>query len=123
MLAAERNPTGIGIRDGRGYGPYGMGYRRFGTQVLPYGPTGELLTEEYDFQPNPSGGYLPARLPPQMLDDSVTSHLPVPLRALAYVKEHPVVGVLAGIGSVLLIGAAGFGASRLIWPATSNGRK
>ncbi len=41
---------GCGIRDGRGYGPYGAGY----TNVdggLPYGPNGEILSAEYDFQP------------------------------------------------------------------------
>lgn len=40
---------GCGIKDGRGYGPYGAGYTN--VDGVPYGPNGEALSREYDFQP------------------------------------------------------------------------
>lgn len=40
---------GCGIKDGRGYGPYGAGYTN--VDGVPYGPNGEILSKEYDFQP------------------------------------------------------------------------
>lgn len=42
---------GMGIKDGRGYGPYGAGYYVYGThQVAPFGPRCERLppTPEWD---------------------------------------------------------------------------
>jgi hypothetical protein len=58
-------PPGVGIKDGRGYGPYGTGYwlAPDGSEV-PLGPHGEVLTVEYDFQPNAAGTYMPP-LPPR----------------------------------------------------------
>jgi len=52
------SPIGVGIKDGRGYGPYGMGYYTDQNGVdCPYGPNGERLTPDYDFR-HGVGGYL-----------------------------------------------------------------
>lgn len=61
-------PIGMGIKDGRGYGPYGMGYvidRSTGRErAYPIGPSGETLPLEYDFQPGPPPDlYLSLRRP------------------------------------------------------------
>lgn len=58
---------GLGIMDGRGYGPYGMGYTDRG-EVL--GPGGQVLPPIYDFQPNPDGSYMPLRPPLMMVGNS-----------------------------------------------------
>ncbi len=60
--------SGIGIKDGRGYGPYGMGYYRdtWG-RVFPIGPDGRPLPPEYDFQPGAGGSYIPLRPPRRWL--------------------------------------------------------
>jgi hypothetical protein len=55
---------GRGIKDGRGYGPYGTGYYNNNSVDMPYGPRGERLSAEYDFQRGPNGNYLPPA-PPQ----------------------------------------------------------
>lgn len=53
---------GMGLRDGRGYGPYGMGYYHAGGgRYWPYGPHGERLGPDYDFRPGPNGGFLPVK--------------------------------------------------------------
>lgn len=65
-----RKPIGDGIRDGRGYGPYGMGYYSSGgcfPQPLPYGPAGEKLGPEYDYTPGPNGSFLPPGAPRKVL--------------------------------------------------------
>lgn len=48
---------GMCIRDGRGYGPYEMGYYHDATSgdSLPYGPNGEKLSKDYDYRPGPKG--------------------------------------------------------------------
>ncbi len=58
------SPAGMGIKDGRGYGPYGNGYirDRFGRDV-PLDPDGNALPPEYDFQKNLDGNYMPPRRP------------------------------------------------------------
>lgn len=50
-------PIGDGIKDGRGYGPYGMGYYHdpVSREALPYGPNGEKLSKEYDYRLDPNG--------------------------------------------------------------------
>ena len=53
---------GVGISDGRGYGPYGNGYYRAAV-MLPIGPDGRPLPPEYDFRPWPDGSYMPLRRP------------------------------------------------------------
>lgn len=55
---------GLGISDGRGYGPYGNGYVRdaYG-RLFPIGPDGRALPPEYDFRPNLDGSYMPLRRP------------------------------------------------------------
>lgn len=53
-------PPGLGIRDGRGYGPYGMGYTEQ-NQVI--GPQGQILPAAYDFQRNARGDFLPPGSP------------------------------------------------------------
>jgi hypothetical protein len=55
---------GMGISDGRGYGPYANGYHRdaYGRE-LPIGPDGRPLPLEYDFQPWSDGSYMPLRRP------------------------------------------------------------
>jgi hypothetical protein len=61
---------GIGIKDGRGYGPYGTGYSREG---LPLGPGGEVLpSSDYDYQPGSTGNYLTGRQAPLKLARGVT---------------------------------------------------
>jgi hypothetical protein len=56
---------GVGIKDGRGYGPYGAGYYAAGGgRFWPLGPRGERLGPDYDFRPGPNGTFLPRRLPP-----------------------------------------------------------
>jgi len=62
---------GIGIKDGRGYGPYGRGYYRdaYG-RSFPIGPDSRPLPPEYDFQPNSSGSYMPPCRPLRWLGTS-----------------------------------------------------
>ena len=81
------SPQGVGLQDGRGYGPYGNGYWRVshkhgggsrqevGHGWLPLGPRGERLGPEYDFQPGPDDSYLPHRPPQNVLrgPDTATS--------------------------------------------------
>lgn len=64
---------GFGIRDGRAYGPYRMGYyNNNGGVALPLGPNGERLpSSDYDFQPGPKG-YLTGRRAPRRLAPGVT---------------------------------------------------
>ena len=70
-----RQPIGVGIKDGRGYGPYGMGYY-YALQnpnhrvALPIGPNGERLGPEYDFIPNEDGSYIYPRPPRVILPGS-----------------------------------------------------
>lgn len=62
-----RAPPGVGIKDGRGYGPYNNGYYQAGPNTwLPIGPRGERLGPDYDFQRNAQGSYLPP-LPPRLV--------------------------------------------------------
>jgi len=59
---------GLGISDGRGYGPYGNGYYRdHAGRLFPIGPDGRPLPLEYDFSPGPDGSYLPLRRPRRWL--------------------------------------------------------
>lgn len=60
-------PSGYGIQDGRGYGPYGTGYYRMGGRDLPLGPRGERLGPDYDFRRNTRGTFLPPRQPLRVL--------------------------------------------------------
>ena len=55
---------GAGLRDGRGYGPYGTGYALVGSQFRPRGPRGEVLPADYDFRPGPNGRFYPKRRRP-----------------------------------------------------------
>jgi hypothetical protein len=56
---------GAGIKDGRGYGPYGTGYYDAGGgRYWPLGPRGERLSPDYDFRPGPNGSFLPHRRTP-----------------------------------------------------------
>jgi len=71
LLGAARPPVGFGIKDGRGYGPYGTGYYSQDGQDLPYGPRGERLTVAHDFQPGPRG-FLGGRKAPIRLAPGVT---------------------------------------------------
>lgn len=65
-------PPGSGIRDGRGYGPYGMGYTMT-DPPLPYGPDGKVLpSPDYDFTPGPNGFLGPGREAPLKLAPGVT---------------------------------------------------
>jgi hypothetical protein len=52
-------PCGVGIKDGRGYGPYHMGYYRSWGRWLPYGPNCERLGAAYDYTPGRTGEYIP----------------------------------------------------------------
>ena len=56
-------PYGPGTKDGRGFGPYDKGY--WNTHS-PYGPNGEKLGPEYDYQVNQDGHYLPPGQPLKM---------------------------------------------------------
>lgn len=67
---------GTGIRDGRGYGPYGTGYTVVGARALPLGPRGEVLGADYDFRPGPNGRFWPVRRRP-------LRELPVPIGGLS----------------------------------------
>ena len=54
-------PAGVGIRDGRGYGPFGNGYHVDASgRALPLGPDGQILSAEHDFRPNQDGTYIGA---------------------------------------------------------------
>lgn len=59
---------GQGLKDGRGYGPYGAGYTQDG---LPLGPNGECLPAEYDLQPPMSSASFAWRRPRKVLPGSV----------------------------------------------------
>ena len=52
-------PAGVGIRDGRGYGPFGNGYHVDAAGgALPIGPDGKILSAEHDFEPQADGTYI-----------------------------------------------------------------
>lgn len=74
-----RQGQGIGIKDGRGYGPYGMGYTEQG-EVL--GPAGQVLPAIYDFQPNADGSYMPIREPVMRIQRDVIVGAPYNLSLL-----------------------------------------
>jgi hypothetical protein len=100
-------PDGIGIKDGRGYGPYNAGYYQAGPDTwLPIGPRGERLGPAYDFQRNSQGSYLPPLRPLLVL----------PGRQLGATDEGPGIGkgiLMLGIiviGGALIFGFGGAGA-------------
>jgi len=63
---APPQPRGMGISDGRGWGPYGKGYVLVGEIPHPLGPGGEILSLDFDFTPGPSG-YIPIQRPRKTL--------------------------------------------------------
>lgn len=65
-VMGARRPMGVGLKDGRGYGPYGRGYVHAGDGIyLPYGPMGEALPPECDFRRGSDGKWqVPRKLAP-----------------------------------------------------------
>jgi len=70
---------GRAIKDGRGYGPYGTGYYNNNAVDMPFGPNGERLTAEYDFQRGPQGNYLPPAPPRRTVLGAAPPEMPMPI--------------------------------------------